>query len=171
MSQLRLALRRLLKTPLVTAIAVVSLALGIGANTAIFSMFDQMLLRKLPVPRAGCPREPQRTGTEARVAVEQRRGFHARRLQLPDVSRPRAGADDVHRTGRAPWHRREPGLPWRDQERSGNAGLGQLFRRARPPADGGPPADARRRPRPRAPTPSSCSATSTGSANSARAPS
>ncbi len=45
----RLALRTLLKAPFVTAVAVVSLALGIGANAAIFSLFDQLLLRRLPV--------------------------------------------------------------------------------------------------------------------------
>jgi len=51
---LKLAFRTLLKTPFVTAVAVVSLALGIGANAAIFSLFDQMLLRALPV------QEPER---------------------------------------------------------------------------------------------------------------
>jgi predicted permease len=49
MSNLKLAVRMLLKTPLVSLIAIVSLALGIGANTAIFSIFHQMLLRALPV--------------------------------------------------------------------------------------------------------------------------
>ena len=44
----------LLKTPFVTGIAVLSLALGIGANAAIFSMFDQLLLHPLDV------REPRR---------------------------------------------------------------------------------------------------------------
>jgi len=50
MQNLKLAARMLLKTPFVTAIAVLSLALGIGANSAIFSLFDQMLLSPLPVP-------------------------------------------------------------------------------------------------------------------------
>jgi predicted permease len=49
MSNLRLALRTLVKTPFVTTVAVVSLALGIGANSAIFSLFNQVLLRPLPV--------------------------------------------------------------------------------------------------------------------------
>ena len=49
MSNLRLALRTLFKTPFVTAVAVLSLALGIGANSAIFSLFNQILLRPLPV--------------------------------------------------------------------------------------------------------------------------
>ena len=48
---LKLALRRLLKTPFVSLVAIVSLALGIGANAAIFSLFDQTLLRPLPVVR------------------------------------------------------------------------------------------------------------------------
>jgi predicted permease len=49
MAHLRLAFRTLFRTPFITVIAIVSLALGIGANTAIFSLFDQMLLRRLPV--------------------------------------------------------------------------------------------------------------------------
>jgi putative ABC transport system permease protein len=50
MTNLRLALRMLFKTPFVTLVAIVSLALGIGANAAIFSLFNQMLIRPLPVP-------------------------------------------------------------------------------------------------------------------------
>jgi predicted permease len=49
MNQFRSALRALFKAPFVTSVAIASLALGIGANTAIFSLFDQMLLRSLPV--------------------------------------------------------------------------------------------------------------------------
>ena len=50
MTNLKLALRRLFKAPFVTTVAILSLALGIGANAAIFSLFHQMLLRPLPVP-------------------------------------------------------------------------------------------------------------------------
>jgi predicted permease len=50
MTNLKLALRRLFKAPFVTSVAILSLALGIGANAAIFSLFNQMLLRPLPVP-------------------------------------------------------------------------------------------------------------------------
>ena len=46
---LRLALRNLRRSPLFTCIAVASLALGIGANTAIFTLIDQLILRLLPV--------------------------------------------------------------------------------------------------------------------------
>ena len=50
---LRYAVRVLMKTPVVTAVAIVSLALGIGANTAIFSILNALFLRSLPV------RDPQ----------------------------------------------------------------------------------------------------------------
>ena len=53
MFNLRFALRTLFKAPLVTTVAILSLALGIGANVAIFSLIDQVILRPLPVPRPG----------------------------------------------------------------------------------------------------------------------
>jgi len=53
MRHVKLAIRTLSRTPFVTAVAVLSLALGIGANTAIFSLADQLLLEQLPVPDPG----------------------------------------------------------------------------------------------------------------------
>ena len=50
---LRVSVRSLLKSPGFTAVALISLALGIGGNTAIFTLIDQVLLRNLPV------RDPQ----------------------------------------------------------------------------------------------------------------
>ena len=47
---LRYAVRSLIRRPLVTGVAVLSLALGIGVNSAIFSLFDRLILRRLAVP-------------------------------------------------------------------------------------------------------------------------
>jgi predicted permease len=50
MRNVRLAFRTLARTPFVSLVAILSLALGIGANSAIFSLFDQILMQPLPVP-------------------------------------------------------------------------------------------------------------------------
>ena len=48
-SDLRYALRALSRNPVVTLVAVISISLGIGANTAIFSVMNALMLRTLPV--------------------------------------------------------------------------------------------------------------------------
>src|ERR1044072_9167775 len=52
MARIRFAVRSLAKAPLLSLVVIVSLGLGVGANTAIFSLLHQTLLRSLPVPHA-----------------------------------------------------------------------------------------------------------------------
>jgi predicted permease len=70
MEDVRLSIRALRASPVVSLVAVLSLALGIGANTAIFSLVNGLLLRSLPVV------EPQRLATiSSDMAI--RLGFNA----------------------------------------------------------------------------------------------
>jgi putative ABC transport system permease protein len=75
------AVRLFLKTPVISAVALLSLALGIGANTAIFSLIDAVMLRALPVPnpdelvqiRFGSPQSGYKRGTFTNPLWEQLR--------------------------------------------------------------------------------------------------
>ena len=58
MINIRLAFRTLFKSPFVTLVAIVSLALGIGANAAIFSVFDRAAPPSAARAGAGPPRQP-----------------------------------------------------------------------------------------------------------------
>jgi putative ABC transport system permease protein len=74
-------LRRLRKLPLLVAVVVASVALGIGANVAAFSVLDAVLLKPLPYPNA------------ARLAVvvtDDKRGVAGSALSIPDVADLRA---------------------------------------------------------------------------------
>ena len=52
LTPLRHTLRRLARSPMFTAISLVTLAIGIGANTAILSVIDGVLLKPLPHPHS-----------------------------------------------------------------------------------------------------------------------
>jgi hypothetical protein len=52
MSQLRQVLRRLVRTPMFTAVTLITLAAGVGANTVVFSVLEGILLKPLPYPHS-----------------------------------------------------------------------------------------------------------------------
>jgi hypothetical protein len=70
----RFAVRTLVKSPGFTVVAVLALAIGIGANTAIFSLVDAMLLRGLPYPQS--ERLVLLWGNVQRDVVERRGGSY-----------------------------------------------------------------------------------------------
>ena len=52
MAQLRQVLRRLGRTPMFTAVTLITLAAGVGANTVVFSVLEGILLKPLPYPHS-----------------------------------------------------------------------------------------------------------------------
>jgi len=91
MNDLRFAFRQLLKNPGFTAVAVLTLALGIGANTAIFSIINGVLLKPLPYPEPDrlvtlWERSPQRGIEQERVSGPNYLDWRAQNTALADLS-------------------------------------------------------------------------------------
>ena len=117
---LRYALRRLAKNPAFTIVACLSLALGIGANTAAFGVLYAVLLRSLPVkdPAALVVVSTRNTGFQYSMS-------HPAYLYLRDHSSSFEGLIAFRAQTRE--RQRRAG----DRSRDRHARLGQLLRRAR----------------------------------------
>src|SRR3954464_8620489 len=113
MLNLKLALRTLFRTPLVTGVAILSLALGIGANAAIFSLFEQMLLRPLPVaepsrlvnlgapgPKPGSQSSNQAGGTDAVFSYPMFRDLQRVQTVFTDIAAHRQFGANLSYRGR-----------------------------------------------------------------------
>ncbi len=78
-SELRRTVRSLLRHPAFTAAAVVTLALGIGATTAIFSVVYGVLIKPLPYPDADRLVSVRHTAPGLAAGLHRNRGQHVRR--------------------------------------------------------------------------------------------
>src|SRR5437867_1149059 len=107
MNDFKFAFRQLLKNPGFTAVAVLTLALGIGANTAVFKLLDAIVLRSLPVREpgrlffvttAGAPRRDRGAVPNHSAGVIRRGAFGAAH-RLCKRREPAAGQGLDARTG------------------------------------------------------------------------
>jgi predicted permease len=118
LQDIRYALRQLRKSPAFTLTVIVTLALGIGANAAVFTLFDQVLLRMLPVDR---PKELVRfkwtgyfSGSSSSFGGSQHDFFsYPMYKDLRDQNQVFAGVLAADRTG--------VGVSWRNQAESKDA--------------------------------------------------
>jgi hypothetical protein len=85
MSDCRFGVRQFRKNPGFTSVAILSLALGIGANTAIFSLIDQVVLRWLPIKNPEQLFELTSQGSEV-LLLRVVRGLSCLRSQSPDTN-------------------------------------------------------------------------------------
>ena len=162
---LRFAVRALAKNPGFTLVVVLTLALGIGANTAIFSLMDQILLRLLPVeePERLVVLQRSRTLLGHREQPQQ----HDHPLFPPDVRGPPRQEHGLRRRARGVQDPRAPHGRQPDGERPRRPRLRQLLRGPRPHPRRRTALHARGRQDARAGIPSWCSATASGCGASA----
>ena len=139
LADLRLALRGLRRSPLFATVAILSLALGIGANTAIFTLIDQILLRKLPVTRPDELVMLYQQGPHNGSNMGTRMHSYPHLPGLPAEGRA-AGRGAVPAAGAGLGQRRQP-----DRARRGRDGVGQLLHDARRAAGASAASSTRRR--------------------------
>ena len=142
---LRYTLRTFRRAPGFTAVAVLTLALGIGANAAVFSLFNQLLLAPLPVPEPHRPGQSRLARATVWADLLREHWWMRGRVQLSHVPGPGAGSDGLHRCRRAPRLRREPELSRPDHDEQGPVRVGQLLSGARTAASARSPARTGRR--------------------------